>query len=226
MSLFKFNTTELEWRLKLGQKIEDPVKKLIQTAIQSSCTIFVDEADSSWTGSGFHVGDGYIVTASHVVPPDLERKPHQIKVSFDGRTMYPAQMQISDPNVDAGIVLCKPISKTIPAVSLANSDEAEVGDIVAVIGSPEGFHDTATVGRITNIHQTLGDASPSLAWEDIIFIDADILEGASGGMVIGTDGLVYGSIMGVTGQHADVGVGENSACPSNKIIGLMKQLGK
>jgi len=49
MSLFKFNTTELEWRLKLGQKLEDPVKKLIQTAIQSSCTIFVDAADSSWT---------------------------------------------------------------------------------------------------------------------------------------------------------------------------------
>ena len=45
-------------------------------------------------------------------------------------------------------------------------------------------------------------------------------------MVIGTDGLVYGSIMGVTGQHADVGVGENSACPSNKITALMKQLGK
>jgi len=214
MSLFKFNTTELEWRLKLGQKIEDPVKKLIQTAIQSSCTIFVDDADSSWTGSGFHLGDGYIVTASHVVPPELERKPHQIKVSFDGRTMYPAQMQISDPNVDAGIVLCKPISKTIPAVSLANSDQAEVGDIVAVIGSPEGFHDTATVGRITNTHQTLGPAAPSKAWEDILF------------MVIGTDGLVYGCVMGVTGQHADVGVGENSACPSNKIIGLMKQLGK
>ena len=226
MSLFKFNTIELEWRLKLGQKIEDPVKKLIQKAIQSSCTIFVDSADSNWTGSGFHLGDGYIATAAHVVPPELENTPHQIKVSFDGRTMYPAQLQISDPNVDSGIILCKQVSKIIPAVGLANSDTAEVGDIVAVIGSPEGFHDTATVGRITNLHQTLGEQAPSKAWQDIIFVDADILEGASGGMVIGTDGLVYGSIMGVTGQHADVGVGENSACPSNKIIGLMKQLGK
>ena len=225
MSLFKFNTTELEWRLKLGQKIEDPVKKLIQTAIQSSCTIFVDDADSSWTGSGFHLGDGYIATASHVVPPELEKKPHQIRVSFDGRTMYPAQLQISDPNVDSGIILCKPIAKTIPAVGLANSDNAEVGDIVAVIGSPEGFHDTATVGRVSNLHQTINDPNMP-AWNDIIFVDADILEGSSGGMVIGTDGLVYGSIMGVTGQHADVGIGENSACPSNKIIGLMKQLGK
>ena len=226
MSLFKFNAIELEWRLKIGQKIEDPVKKLIQKAIQSSCTIFVDSADSNWTGSGFHLGDGYIATAAHVVPPELENTPHQIKVSFDGRTMYPAQLQISDPNVDSGIILCKQVSKIIPAVGLANSDTAEVGDIVAVIGSPEGFHDTATVGRITNLHQTLGEQAPSKAWQDIIFVDADILEGASGGMVIGTDGLVYGSIMGVTGQHADVGIGENSACPSNKIIGLMKQLGK
>ena len=86
--------------------------------------------------------------------------------------------------------------------------------------------DTATVGRITNTHQSLGEGAPTKAWQDIIFIDADILEGASGGMVIGTDGLVYGSIIGVTGQHADVGIGENSACPSNKIMGLMKQLGK
>ena len=224
MSLFKFNTTELEWRLKLGQKIDDPVKKLIQTAIQSSCTIFVDDADSSWTGSGFHLGDGYIATASHVVPPELEKKPHQIKVSFDGRTMYPAQMQISDPNVDAGIILCKPVAKIIPAVSLANSDNAEVGDIVAVIGSPEGFHDTATVGRVTNIHQTLGESAPTPAWRDIIFIDADILEGSSGGMVIGTDGKVYGLIMGVTGQHSDIGVGENSACPSNKIRELLTKI--
>jgi len=27
--------------------------------------------------------------------------------------------------------------------------------------------------------------------------------------------------MGVTGKHADIGVGENAACPSNKIKGLL-----
>jgi hypothetical protein len=30
--------------------------------------------------------------------------------------------------------------------------------------------------------------------------------------------------MGVTGQHADVGIGENSVCPSNKIRKLIAGL--
>jgi S1-C subfamily serine protease len=100
----------------------------------------------------------------------------------------------------------------------------ELGDIVVVIGSPEGFHDTATVGRVSNIHQTLGSQAPSKAWQDIIFIDADILEGSSGGMVLGLDGTVYGIVMGVTGQHSDIGVGENSISPSNKIKDFIAKL--
>ena len=43
-------------------------------------------------------------------------------------------------------------------------------------------------------------------------------------MVIGIDNLVYGTIMGVTGQHADIGVGENSVCPSNKITNMLSKL--
>jgi S1-C subfamily serine protease len=108
-------------------------------------------------------------------------------------------------------------------LQFANSDGIEVGDIVAVIGSPEGFHDTATVGRVSNLHQSINDPNMP-AWNDVIFVDADILEGSSGGMVIGTDNLVVGTIMGVTGQHADIGVGENSVCPSNKITNMLSKL--
>jgi S1-C subfamily serine protease len=99
-----------------------------------------------------------------------------------------------------------------------------IGDIIATISSPEGWNDTATVGRIANIHQNLGELAPSSAWNDIIFIDADILQGSSGGMVIGTDGLVYGSIVGVTGQNAEIGLGQRAVCPSNKIIALLNKL--
>jgi len=106
---------------------------------------------------------------------------------------------------------------------IGDSDTLEIGDIIAVIGSPEGFHDTATVGRVSNIHQSVQDENLP-AWQDIIFVDADILEGSSGGMVIGTDGLVYGLVMGVTGQHAEYGVGESSISPSNKIKQLFSQI--
>jgi hypothetical protein len=30
--------------------------------------------------------------------------------------------------------------------------------------------------------------------------------------------------MGVTGQHADIGVGENAVCPSNKITNMLSKL--
>ena len=43
-------------------------------------------------------------------------------------------------------------------------------------------------------------------------------------MVIGIDGKVYGIIMGVTGQHADIGLGENAVSPINKIKSILSKL--
>lgn len=217
----------LEWRLgqsKKTEKVKDPIAQTISNSIEASCTIIVVSGGKQWTGSGFHVGHGLIATASHVVPPELMSQPNEITVTFDGKVPYKATVAISQPDFDAAIIFAPQIVNNVAHVSLGDSDTAEIGDIVAVIGSPEGWHDTATVGRITNVHQGLGPQAPSPAWNDILFIDADILEGASGGMVIATDGLVYGLVMGVTGQFAGIGIGEHAACPSNKIKALLSQL--
>jgi serine protease Do len=221
MSIFNLDANLIEWNLKTAQKFDDPVKNVIQKGLQSSCTVFVMDESGEWSGSGFHIGNGLIVTASHVIPPDLTNKKHKIEITFDSQTLYPAEIYASEPNIDAGILQCPQIANNIPSLSLGDSDAVEVGDLIAVIGAPEGFHDTATVGRISNVHQGLGPDSPSAAWNDILFYDADILEGSSGGMLINMDGAVVGIVMGVTGKHADIGVGENAACPSNKIKGLL-----
>ena len=223
--MFKIDVNYLDSMTRVSQatgSFEDPVKKIIHKGLQSSCTIFAKDGKNQWSGSGFHIGMGMIVTAAHVVPAD--QPVNEIDITFDGKSFYKASVLLSDKNYDAAILSCKPIEKMIPSLKLGNSNTIEVGDIVAVIGSPEGFHDTATVGRVSNVHQTLGESAPSLAWQDIIFVDADILEGSSGGMVIGMDGFVYGLVMGVTGQHADIGIGQNSISPSNKIIELLKEL--
>ena len=166
-----------------------------------------------------------MATAAHVVPPELIGSGAEITATFDGKIMYPMQISVTDPNIDSGIIFNPQVAKIVPPCKLGNSDTAQVGDIIAVISSPEGWHDTATVGRIANIHQSLGEADKP-AWNDLIFIDADILQGSSGGMTIGTDGFVYGSIMGVTGQHADIGIGERAICPSNKIQALLQTIKK
>jgi S1-C subfamily serine protease len=233
--MFKFNTHELALRMRLAQdmpavptreKVHDPISDIIQEAISAACTIFVKQGKKNWTGSGFHLGKGYVATASHVVPPDLINTGAQITLTFDGKSMYPAQLIVSEPRIDSGIILNPQIAQIAPSVKLADSNKAQIGDIIAVISSPEGWHDTATVGRISNIHQSMGQQAPTPAWNDIIFIDADILEGSSGGMIIGTDGFVYGSVMGVTGQRANIGIGERSICPSYKILKLLETVQK
>ena len=222
---FKLDVNYLDSLIRTSQsteKLEDPIKKTIQLGLQASCSIYVRSGKKNWSGSGFHVGNNIIITAGHVVPTDETLT--EILITFDNKNFIPATFLTSDPTIDSGAVRAERIPSNIPTLQFVNSDTVEVGDIVAVIGSPEGFHDTATVGRVSNVHQTLGESAPSLAWQDIIFVDADILEGSSGGMVIGMDGFVYGLVMGVTGQHADIGIGQNSISPSNKIIELLKEL--
>lgn len=221
---FKLDVNYLDSLIRTSQsteKLEDPIKKTIQLGLQASCSIYVRSGKKNWSGSGFHVGNNIIITAGHVVPTDETLT--EILITFDNKNFIPATFLTSDPTIDSGAVRAERIPSNIPTLQLANSDTVEVGDIVAVIGSPEGFHDTATVGRVSNVHQSINDVNMP-AWNNILFVDADILEGSSGGMVIGTDNLVYGTIMGVTGQHADIGVGENAVCPSNKITNMLSKL--
>ena len=207
----------------MPDKVQDQIQKVIQEAVKASCTIYVRARDrkKSWSGSGFHIGNGYIVTASHVAPPE-SMSGTDIDVSFDGQVLIPCQIYKTDPNIDAAILKMQTDWTSIPSVMLANSDASELGEVVAVIGAPEGWHDTITVGRISNMHQSLGEAAPSPAWNDVTFVDAKILQGVSGGMCIDTSGMVIGSVIGVTGTLASYGIGENVLCPSNKIINLIK----
>jgi len=220
---FKIDCNLLESLVKTSQTtdlVNDPVKKTIQTGLGSSCTIYVRSGKKNWSGSGFYIGNNIVVTAGHVVPNDQTLT--EIMCTFDGKKYIAASFLVSDPSIDSGAVRLE-FDPNVAPLRFGNSDALEVGDIIAVISAPEGFHDTATVGRVSNIHQSIADANMP-AWNDIIFIDADILEGSSGGMVIGVDNLIYGTIMGVTGQHADIGVGESSVCPSNKIQNMLSKL--
>jgi putative serine protease PepD len=221
---FKLDVNYLDSLIKTSQsseKVEDPIKKTIQLGLQASCSIYVRSGKKNWSGSGFHIGNNIIISAGHVVPADETLT--EILITFDNKNFIPATFLTSDATIDSGAIRAERIPNNIPALQFSNSDSIEVGDIVAVIGSPEGFHDTATVGRVSNLHQSINDPNMP-AWNDVIFVDADILEGSSGGMVISTDNLVVGTIMGVTGQHADIGVGENSVCPSNKITNMLSKL--
>jgi|694.fasta_scaffold14092_3 S1-C subfamily serine protease len=206
----------------MSEKSIDEIQKVIQDAVKASCTIYVKTRKKSWSGSGFHIGNGLVVTASHVAPPELMNSG-EITLTFDKQIFYTANVRSSDPTVDAAILQVKGDYSSIASVALANSESVQLGEIVSVIGAPEGWSDTVTVGRVSNVHQYMGAEAPSEAWNDVIFVDAKILQGVSGGMCIATDGLVIGSVIGITGMLADYGIGENVICPSNKILNVLNQ---
>lgn len=82
------------------------------------------------TGSGFILtADGYVLTNHHVIDG-----AQSITVTLSDGTEYTAQLVGSDSVSD--VALLKIDGQDLPAVSIGNSDDLEVGDQVAAIGNP------------------------------------------------------------------------------------------
>ena len=202
-------------------KNEDPMRDVIRIGQKASCTVSVVAPREYMTGSGFHVGHGLIATAAHVIG---EYSPTvSINITFDGISMYPANMVSHNEDLDIAIVHVPKMPKNIGKIEFGDSNNVERGDMIAVIASPEGFHDTSTIGRVTNIHQSPEIDKASPAWTDLILIDIDLLPGSSGGMVLNQNGKLIGMVLGIldrTGQKPMI-VGLNSVQSSNKVVSVV-----
>ena len=141
-----------------------------------------DQPDQS-EGSGFFIRpDGYILTNVHVI--DGADKI-QVKLK-DGRT-FPAKVVGSDERTDVAVIKIEATS--LPTVTLANSDEVRVGQLVCAIGAPYKFDYTFTAGVVSakGRNDLLADK-----YEDYIQTDASINPGNSGGPLCDIDGNVIG----------------------------------
>ena len=92
--MFKFDHNLLAYKLSIAQelpvlqKVSDPIAQAIQQSIAVSCTLFVKSGKKEWTGSGFHLGQGYVATAGHVVPVELQGTAAEINATFDGKNFF------------------------------------------------------------------------------------------------------------------------------------------
>ena len=104
----------------------------------------------NWLGCGVVVApDGYILTANHVV-----EGADEIKVNLPNDKTYSAKVIGLDPPTDVAIL--KIDAKNLPAVTLGDSDQLEVGDVVlAIIGNPFGIGQTVTRGIISALGRSL-----------------------------------------------------------------------
>ncbi|NWN81489.1 MAG: DegQ family serine endoprotease [Halomonas sp.] len=133
-------------------------------------------------GSGFIISDdGYIMTNAHVVDGADE-----ILVRLNDRRELPAELVGSDERTDVAVL--KVDTDDLPTLRLGDSDNLEVGEWVAAIGSPFGFDHSVTAGIVSAIDRTL----PRDAYVPFIQTDVAINPGNSGGPLFNLDGEVVG----------------------------------
>jgi serine protease Do len=166
-------------------------------------------------GSGVIISeDGYILTNNHVV-----EGADEIKVALaDNLTKYDAKVVGTDPQTDIAVV--KVEAKGLPAITITDSDNLGVGDVVLAIGNPFGVGQTVTMGIVS----AKGRAGMGIVdYEDFIQTDASINPGNSGGALVDVGGRLVGintAILTRTGGNQGVGF----AVPANLACSVMEQL--
>jgi serine protease Do len=165
-------------------------------------------------GSGVIVSpEGYILTNNHVVEGAKE-----IKVALTDGREFDATVVGTDPSSDIAVIKIE--AEGLPVAPLGNSDDLQVGDWVAALGSPFGLENTVTAGIVS----ATGRTNMRLAdYEDYIQTDAAINPGNSGGALVNLDGQVVGintAIASRTGGYMGVGF----AIPVNQAREVMDQL--
>jgi len=165
-------------------------------------------------GSGF-VWDkqGDIVTNNHVVA-DADK----IDVVFDDGTTVPAKVIGADSNSDLAVIKVDVAADKLHPVTLADSDQAKVGQMAIAIGNPFGLEGTMTVGIVSALGRSLpttsGDAQgllsqgPTFTIPEIIQTDAPINPGNSGGVLVNDRGQVIGVTAAIESPvRASAGIG-------------------
>lgn len=166
-------------------------------------------------GSGVIVSqDGYCLTNHHVIDGAEEIRVE----TADGRA-FDAKLVGSDPASDLAVL--KIDAKKLPVLTLGNSDQVRIGDVVLALGNPLGVGQTVTMGIISAKGRStgLGDGS----YEDFLQTDAPINQGNSGGPLVNTAAELIGinsQILSTSGGSIGIGF----AIPSNMARNVMDQL--
>jgi S1-C subfamily serine protease len=140
-------------------------------------------------GSGVLIDTrGKVVTAAHVV-----QTADAVSVEFPGNVLVNAQIIASDAAADVALLQLERVPPGIVPAQLGDSDKAEVGDPVFVVGAPLGSGHTLTVGHLSarrKPNATYGGIVPT----EFFQTDAAINQGNSGGPMFNMKGEVIGIV--------------------------------
>lgn len=203
-----------------GQGIyERIIKTLLASVVQ------IDAGKSTGSGVVFDTR-GDIVTNAHVVEG---AKSYQVIASPTARPLAGRMVGMFVPDDLAVIRVTSGAAGLAPA-RWANSDQAQVGQIVLAIGSPYGLTDSVTQGIISATGRTvsgpkISGRTPTLI-ADALQTSAAINPGNSGGALVTLSGRVLGipTLEATDPQIGSPAEGIGFAIPSNTVRDIASQL--
>lgn len=166
-------------------------------------------------GSGVILSkDGYIVTNNHVV-----QNASSITVTLPNSSQeYKAKLIGTDKESDLAVI--KIDADNLTPITIANSDELKVGDIVFALGNPFGVGETVTQGIVSALNKNSVGINQ---YENFIQTDASINPGNSGGALVDSRGYLVGinsAILSSSGGNNGIGF----AIPTNMMVKVVKNL--
>ncbi|MEK4248079.1 S1C family serine protease [Paenibacillus sp. FSL W7-1287] len=169
----------------------------------------------SGSGTGFIIDEaGYIVTNAHVVS---EAEKVEVFVTGYDEPMVATVMN-SDTELDIALLkITAPDHQSLPALTIANSDNLVIGDWVMAIGNPYGYDYTLTMGVISAKERPItvqDENGQPQTIEHMLQTDAAINPGNSGGPLLNETGEVIGMNTAVSSEAQGIGF----AIPSNIIV--------
>ena len=160
-------------------------------------------------GSGVVVDPAGLVVTNHHVIADADA----ITVILADRREFAARVVRSDAAMDIAVLRLDGAAGRLPAIAFADSDAAEVGDLVLALGNPFGIGQSVSSGIVSAVARSgrgLGLDVPLLQ------TDAAINPGNSGGALVGIDGRLLGINTAIlTRGGGSIGVG--FAVPANVV---------
>ena len=179
---------------KAPRKASGPERNLAKLIRPAVVTIVVSKDGGGYTGQGtgfLITEDGIIVTNHHVVEKIKSAKA----ILSDGRILTIQKVLASDAKRD--LALLQLATGQYPFLRLAAKGDAEVGDKIAVMGSPEGLRNTYSTGIIS------AERPGGAKGVDLLQISAPVSHGSSGSPVVNQEAMVVGIVQGgITSKHA------------------------
>jgi len=165
-------------------------------------------------GSGVIVSaDGLVMTNHHVIEGMTE-----VKVALADRREFDADVILRDQRTDLAVLRLKGLGDNkLASLTLGDSEQLEVGDMVLAIGNPFGVGQTVTSGIVSALARTQIGVSD---YQFFIQTDAAINPGNSGGALIDMNGKLIGintAIFSRSGGSHGIGF----AIPANMVRVVM-----